>query len=626
MSTRDFSDWLNQLEKTSLLRFATCGSVDDGKSTLIGRLLFEADLLADDQLKALQKDSQKSMATGQELDFSLLVDGLSAEREQGITIDVAYRFFTTARRSFMVADTPGHEQYTRNMATAASKVSLAVVIVDARKGILTQTRRHSYILSLFGVKQFILAVNKMDLVGYDERVFRAIEHDFRQFCSQLNVSEIKAIPVSALQGDNVVCLSEQMPWYQNSPLLACLEESGLDDEGALAPFRMPVQWVNHAHVDFRGYAGQIIAGEIKKNDTVKILPSGQKTQIKTIHFYHHELETAEKGQSVILTLKDEVDVSRGNLLVDVNCPSEVAEQFDVNLLWFNEKPLVPGRQYLLKTATTNAFATIVTIRHAIDIHRLQPAAVDELKWNEIGRCEMALDRQIAFEPFEQQAELGSFILIDRISNATVAAGLIQGALPRSRHLFKQNSLVDRKMRAEIKNQKPFVLWFTGLSGAGKSTLANRVEQSLHSMGLHSMLLDGDNIRQGLNRDLGFSESSRAENIRRIAEVARLMIDAGLITLVSFISPYAADREMARHLIGEDAFFEIFVDAPLEVLEARDPKGLYKKARQGEIKQFTGIDSPYEKPINPDVTIDTSKGDEAHSVQQLLHFLIEKHLL
>ncbi len=618
--SNDFTAYLNALTQKSMLCFASCGSVDDGKSTLIGRLLYEAGMISDDQLLSLQKDSRKSMAGGEGLDFSLLVDGLSAEREQGITIDVAYRFFSTAKRSFMVADTPGHEQYTRNMATAASQVELALVIVDARKGLLTQTRRHSYILSLFGVKQFILAVNKMDLMGYDEAVFRAIEADFREFAAVLGLNAFTVIPVSALEGDNVVSWSKRMPWYQGAALLPCLETVSIVDERQKQAFRMPVQWVNRAHADFRGYAGQVIAGTIKKNDIIKILPSGKESRVKDIILHHQQLESAEKGQSVTLTLTDDLDISRGDLLVDASQPAEIASQFDVYLLWFNEKPLVSGRQYLLKSASCSVFASVVAIRHCLNVDRMQPEASNELRQNEIARCEIALEGQMAFDPFEQCPESGSFILIDRITNETLAAGLIQSALSRASHLFSQKTLVEKTMRAVLKHQTPLVLWFTGLSGSGKSSIANRVEKTLNQMGMHTMLLDGDNIRQGLNRDLGFSESDRAENIRRVAEVARLMTEAGLITLVSLISPFAADREMARHLIGEDAFLEIFVDAPLDVIEARDPKGLYQKSRKGEIKQFTGIDSPYEKPVSPDLIIDTSQHDEEHSARLLIEFL------
>lgn len=625
LSNGDFTDVLNQREGQNLLRFVTCGSVDDGKSTLIGRLLYESNTLYEDQRKALDLDSQTFGSSGQDLDYALLLDGLLAEREQGITIDVAYRFFSTAKRSFIVADSPGHEQYTRNMATAASVSDLGILLVDARKGILPQTKRHAFILSLFGVRQLILAVNKMDLMDYDPQVIERIENDFRAFAKALNVEQIQVIPVSALKGDNLIQRSSKMPWYQGPSLLTCLEDIEIQAKEA-HPFRMPVQWVNRAHSDFRGYAGRIASGHIQKGDRIRVQPSGKESRIKQIFLHTKELEQAIPGQSITLTLEDELDISRGDVLSSVQNPCQIADQFQSMMLWLNEKPLISGRQYLFKLGTMTAFCTVKSPKYRLDINHLEKLAAKALELNEIGCCEIALDRKISFEPYAVQPELGAFILIDRISNATVAAGVIEFALNRSINVFKQNLLVSQSMRSAIKEQKPCVIWLTGLSGAGKSTIANLVEQQLHAMGLHTMLLDGDNIRHGLNRDLGFSEACRAENIRRIAEVCRLMTEAGLITLVSFISPYRADRDMARQLIGEANFYEIFIDTPLEIAELRDTKGLYKKAREGVIKNFTGINSPYEKPPAPDLTLDTSNCSPEASAQQLIDFLRLKQVL
>lgn len=622
----DFSACLNQLNAKPLLRFVSCGSVDDGKSSLIGRLLYETHQIAEDQLSSLEHSLSLNTDKERTFDYARLLDGLSAEQEQGITIDVAHRYFQSRKRSFIVADTPGHEQYTRNMATAASNSDVAVLLVDARKGLLSQSKRHSYILSLFGVKDFVLAVNKMDLVQYEAHVFKQIEKDFSEFAQFLGLKQLTVIPVSALKGDNITMKSQHMLWYQGATLLETLESIEPKSSEVNLGFRMPVQWVNRAHADFRGYAGQVAAGHIKAGDKVLVLPSAKASRVRQIFFDKQVLETAHKGQSILLTLEDEIDISRGDVLVDFNNPAATAEQFKVSLCWFDEKPMIIGRQYLIKTATCLAFATLVKINHQLDVDTMALIEAQELSMNEIGCCELALDRKIAFEAYEHNKTLGAFILIDRISNATAAAGIIHSQLSRSQHLFKQDGFVTQDMRSEIKHQKPVVLWFTGLSGAGKSTLANLLEKKLNALGLHTMLLDGDNIRQGLNRDLGFSESCRAENIRRIAEVAKLMSEAGLVTLVSFISPYAAEREMARERIGRGQFLEIFVDAPIAVVESRDPKGLYRKARQGLIKEFTGIDSPYEPPENPDVRVDTSMVDETQSVQQLIDFLTIKQFI
>ncbi|KTD20667.1 sulfate adenylyltransferase subunit CysN [Legionella londiniensis] len=618
----DFTSYLNAHDQKDILRFITCGSVDDGKSTLIGRLLYESQLIYDDQLKALASDSKKYGTTGEELDFALLVDGLASEREQGITIDVAYRFFSTDKRKFIVADTPGHEQYTRNMATGASTASLAVLMIDARKGILTQTRRHSFIVAMLGVKNIVLAINKMDLVDYDKALFEQIKTDYCVFAETLGIKEIQAIPISALKGDNIIALSPNMPWYQESSLLNYLEnvqiENNFDDDS----FRMPVQWVNRPNPDFRGFSGRISSGQIRPGDTVRILPGNQKTTIDRLITYEGELTKAIAGQSITCTLHDELDISRGNVLVSAQDPCEVADQFAARILWMAEKPMISGRQYVFKSHTVTALCTPGKPKHRINVNTLEKIAARELTLNEIGDCDLALDRAIAFEPYSKNRELGSFIMIDRFTNETVAAGLIHFALRRSTNVHQQPLLVDKNQRALIKNQKPAVLWFTGLSGAGKSTIANLVEAKLNAAGKHTMLLDGDNIRHGLNRDLDFTEAGRAENIRRIAEVAKLMTEAGLITLVSFISPFKAEREMARRLIGDKHFLEIFVHTPLAIAEGRDVKGLYKKARAGIIKNFTGIGSPYEEPVSPALKLTTTEMTPEEAATKVMHLLTE----
>jgi bifunctional enzyme CysN/CysC len=616
----DFTDYLNAQEQKSLLRFLTCGSVDDGKSTLIGRLLYEAHLLYDDQLSALANDSKKFGTTGEEFDFALLVDGLAAEREQGITIDVAYRFFATRKRKFIVADTPGHEQYTRNMATGASTADLAIVMIDARKGILTQTRRHSFIVSLLGVKNIILAVNKMDLVDYQHSIFTQISDDYKIFAHSLGFTQLQAIPVSALKGDNMLKISEKMPWYQGPTLLQYLEEAELTPSIEEAHLRMSVQWVNRPNLDFRGFAGRISAGTLRPGDKIKILPGGKESTVARLVSWNGDLPSAQTGQSITCTLTDEIDISRGDVFTAANSPCEVADQFEANLLWMSAHPMVGARQYIFKMSSITTLCTPSKPKFRMDVNTMQHLAAKELHLNEIGCCDIALDRPIPFEPYTRHRELGGFILIDRITNETVGAGFINFALRRATNVHRQDLLVNQEMRATIKLQKPVVLWLTGLSGAGKSTIANLVEQELNALGKHTMLLDGDNIRHGLNRDLSFSETDRAENIRRVAEVAKLMSEAGLITLVSFISPFTAEREMARHLIGSEQFLEIFVDAPLEVVQARDVKGLYQKASAGEIKNFTGMGSPYESPQAPDLqinTVDLSPEESANKVWELL---------
>lgn len=618
----DIEGYIHIHQNKGLLRFITCGSVDDGKSSLIGRLLFETKMIFEDQLTALSVDSQKFGTTGENPDFSLLLDGLAAEREQGITIDVAYRFFSTPKRKFIVADTPGHEQYTRNMATGASTADLAIVIVDARKGVLTQTCRHSYIVSMLGVKHIVLALNKMDLVDYDEGIFNDIENDYRKFIETLDIGAknitIQTIPVSAVRGDNVVENSANMPWYKGPSLLNYLENIDQTEQGAIPAFRMPVQWVNRPNLDFRGFSGRIASGGVKPGDRITVLPSGKQTSIARIVTYEGDLPLAVTGQSVTLTTTDEIDISRGDVLACADSPCEVADQLEARLLWMSEQPLISGRQYLLKLGTATALCTPSKPKYRIDVNNLEHIATKDLHLNEIGLCDLALDRPLAFATYEESRDLGGFILIDRLSNETVAAGMVTHSLRRSTNVHLQNLTVDRSARASLKNQKPQVLWFTGLSGSGKSTIANCVEQKLHLLGKHTVLLDGDNVRQGLNRDLGFTEQDRAENIRRIAEVAKLMTDAGLITLVAFISPYRSEREMARDLIGADSFVEIFVDAPLEVAEGRDVKGLYKKARAGEIPNFTGIDSPYEVPVSPNLKLETY----LHSVEVLADLVLK----
>ncbi|UEP40407.1 sulfate adenylyltransferase subunit CysN [Burkholderia sp. B21-005] len=607
-----------------LLRFITCGSVDDGKSTLIGRLLYESNMLFDDQLTQLEADSKKVGTQGGELDFALLVDGLSAEREQGITIDVAYRFFATARRKFIVADTPGHEQYTRNMITGASTADLAVILIDARKGVLSQTRRHSHLVALIGIKRVVLAINKMDLVDYDRAVFERIDADYRAFAAELGLEEIVSIPISALRGDNVIAPGTRMPWYAGPTLLQHLDtlpivERVTRDE----PFRLPVQWVNRPHLNFRGYAGSIASGEVRVGERVRVLPSGKESRVASVITPAGEAEVARAGAAVTLTLVDEIDISRGDMIARADAPPEVADQFEATLVWMHDEPLLPGRPYFVKLGTQTVGATCATPKYKIDVNTREHLAARTLALNEIGVCNLSFDRPVAFDPYDRNRHTGGFIVIDRFTNDTVGAGMLHFALRRAHNVHRQAVDVDRDARAVQKAQTPRIVWLTGLSGAGKSTIANLVERRLHALGKHTYLLDGDNVRHGLNRDLGFTEADRVENIRRVAEVARLMLDAGLVTLVSFISPFRAERDMARALVGRDEFVEVFVDTPLAIAEERDPKGLYKKARRGELKHFTGIDSPYEPPARPELRIDTVTESPEAAAERIVAYLLRE---
>jgi bifunctional enzyme CysN/CysC len=600
-----------------LLRFITCGSVDDGKSTLLGRLLYDAGMLPDDQLAALARESRRLHADADEgvLDFALLTDGLDAEREQGITIDVAYRYFHTARRSFIVADCPGHEQYTRNMATGASNAELAVVLVDARKGVLTQTRRHTYICGLLGIRHVLLAVYKMDLVDYRQDVHEAIAAEYRELARSLGVEHVHCLPVSALNGDNVGRRSPRMPWYDGGSLLERLETADVARFRA-DDFRMPVQWVNRPDQSFRGYAGTICGGSVARGDEIVVQPGVQRARVERIVTFDGDLERAGEGQAVTLCLDRELDASRGDVIADALRPAPVADQFTCHLLWMGDGNLLPNRTYRLKIGTRTVNARIMSIKHKVDVNSQAQLAARHLELNEVGYCTVGLDDAIAFEPYATNRDLGGFILIDRQSNATVACGMLDFALGRSSNVHWQHVDIDKRVRGASKGQHPLCLWFTGLSGAGKSTIANLVERKLHALGYHTYLLDGDNVRHGINKDLGFTPADRVENIRRIAEVAHLMVDAGLIVLVSAISPYRSERRSARELFGSGEFMEVFVDAPLEECERRDPKGLYRKARAGEIRNFTGIDAPYERPLAPDVHL-LSGGHRAEQLAEQL---------
>jgi bifunctional enzyme CysN/CysC len=606
----DVTKWLAEQERKELLRFITCGSVDDGKSTLIGRLLYDTKQILDDQLSALEADSRKHGTQGESIDFALLVDGLSAEREQGITIDVAYRFFASEKRKFIVADTPGHEQYTRNMVTGASTADLAVLLVDARKGVLTQTRRHSYLAQLLGIRHFILAVTKMDLVDFDKSAFEAIAADYRVFADQIGIKDWTAIPVSGLGGDNIGEKSRRMSWFEGPTLLEQLDNVPIDaTSDAAKPFRLPVQLVSRPDQSFRGFAGQIASGSIKPGDQIRVLPSGRTTKVSRIVTRNGDLDEAVAGQSVTVAFEDEVDCSRGDVIAAAADAPEAADQFEATVVWMDEHEMLPGRGYWLKLGTQMVTATVQHPKYEVNVNTLEHLAAKTLELNSIGIAEVATDREIVFEPYavdggSPNRALGGFILIDKLTNATVAAGMLHFALRRSLNIHRQHLDVSRETHATLKGQKPAVLWFTGLSGSGKSTIANIVERKLAARGRHTFLLDGDNVRHGLNRDLGFTEADRIENIRRVGEVARLMADAGLIVLTAFISPFRAERDLVRKMLPEGEFIEVFVDTPLADAEKRDPKGLYAKARAGEIKNFTGIDSPYEPPENAEIVIDT----------------------
>jgi len=623
----DIAAYLEKHEHKSLLRFITCGSVDDGKSTLIGRLLYDAKMIFEDQLASLESDSKKVGTQGENIDFALLVDGLTAEREQGITIDVAYRFFATDKRKFIVADTPGHEQYTRNMATGASTADVAILMVDARKGILTQTRRHSFITSLLGIRKVVLAINKMDLINYSQQAYDDIVDDFYAFADELATDlEIQPIPMSALEGVNITSKSNETDWYDGPSLMDYLETVPVGDRRLNTPFRMPVQWVNRPNLDFRGFSGQIAAGSIQPGDRVKSMPSGKQSTVQRIVTATGDLEQAIAGQSVTITLDDEIDCSRGDVLVSAEDPSEVSDQFQARLLWMSETPLLPGRRYLLKMGAKTVTATVNAPKYGIDVNTLNDVPAKTLELNQIGVTTLSLDQAIPYDPYEVNREMGGFILIDRMTNDTVGLGLVDFALRRASNIHWQAMDVDRSALAEQKGQKPAVLWFTGLSGSGKSTIANALQKLLFAQGKHTFTLDGDNVRHGLNRDLGFTDADRVENIRRVANVARLMSDAGLITLVSFISPFRSERQMARNLMADGEFIEVYVDTPLSVAEDRDVKGLYKKARAGEIKNFTGIDSPYEPPQAPELRIDTVNNSPEEAAEVILGFMREKGLL
>ncbi len=618
----DIDAYLEKHQHKTMLRFITCGSVDDGKSTLIGRLLYDSKMIFEDQLASLENDSKSVGTQGGEIDFALLVDGLAAEREQGITIDVAYRFFATDKRKFIVADTPGHEQYTRNMVTGASTADLAVILIDARQGVLTQTRRHSYLVNLLGIRNVVLAVNKMDLVDYSAERFYEIVSDYSHFAKQIGMDSFLPIPISGLKGDNIVEKSPHMPWYQGPTLLGHLEEAPLSDTAMQDyAFRMPVQWVNRPNLDFRGFTGQIGAGSVRPGDPIRVLPSGKTTRVKSIVTHDGNLDLAVAGQSITLTFEDEIDCSRGDVIAQADEPCEVADQFEATLVWMTDAEMLPGRPYLLKLGTQTVTATVTEPKYEVNVNTLEHLASKTLGLNAIGVVNISTDRSIPFESYATNPDLGGFILIDRMTNATVAAGMIHFALRRSQNVHWQAVDVDRDAHAAQKNQKARVVWFTGLSGSGKSTIANIVEKKLHALGKHTFLLDGDNVRHGLNRDLGFTDADRVENIRRVGEVARLMTDAGLIVLTAFISPFRSERQMVRDLMENGDFVEVYVNTPLDVAEERDVKGLYRKARSGQLKNFTGIDSPYEEPEHAEVVVNTVELSPEEAAEKVLEYIL-----
>jgi len=620
----DIDAYLDKHQHKTLLRFITCGSVDDGKSTLIGRLLYDSHMLFDDQLAAIEKDSQKWGTQGDQIDFALLVDGLAAEREQGITIDVAYRFFSTENRKFIVADTPGHEQYTRNMVTGASTADAAIVMIDGRKGVLPQTCRHSFIAHLLGIEYLLIAVNKMDLINYDQSIFNSICQQYQDFAKRLDIKNVSYIPISAFKGDNITSSSSKMPWYQGSTLMQHLESMPVQSKtNQTKPLRIPIQWVNRPNLDFRGFTGTIASGALKVGDQIQVQPSGKNSTITQIIAAEGDCQEAVAGQAITFTLTDEIDISRGDIITHSDTPAEVADQFEATIIWMHEEPLLPGRQYWLKIGAQTLTATVTSIKYEVNINTLEHLAANHLNLNSIAHCNLNLDRPIPFDPYSENRQTGGFILIDRINNNTVGAGLINFALRRSHNIYIQNIDINKAARAKQKHQAPKVIWFTGLSGSGKSTIANLVEKQLHQLGMHTYLLDGDNIRHGLNKDLGFTDEDRVENIRRIGEVAKLMVDSGLIVLTAFISPFRSERRMVRELFAAEEFIEVFIDTPLELAEERDPKGLYKKARRGQLKNFTGIDSPYEAPEKPEIILKTSQNSAEELAMEVCRFLQKK---
>ena len=623
----DIDRYLQQHQTKSLLRFITCGSVDDGKSTLIGRLLFESKMLFEDQLAALAADSKKLGTRGEEIDYALLMDGLAAEREQGITIDVAYRYFSTDRRKYIVADTPGHEQYTRNMVTGASTADLAIILIDARKGMLVQTRRHSYLVSLLGVRHLVLAINKMDLVDYSQQVFERIRSEYLEFASKIGIEKITVMPISGVKGDNIVDQSINTPWYSGPTLMQHLETVEIDEQRLQGlAFRMPVQWVNRPDLDFRGFAGTIASGSIKPGERIRVSPSGRESTVARIVSADGDLEQAVANQSVTLTLTDEVDISRGDVISRIEAPAPSADQFEATIVWMSDQPMLPGRNYLMKIGTKTVTATVMPLKYKVNVNTLEHMAGTKLELNEIGVVGLELDRAIAFDAYQENRDTGGFILIDRRSNSTIAAGMLHFALRRADNIHWQALEVDKTARRAMNSHGSAVIWFTGLSGAGKSTVANLLEKRLHAAGKRTYLLDGDNLRHGLNKDLGFTATDRVENIRRVAEVAKLMVDAGIIVLTAFISPFRAERQMARDLMAQGEFIEVFVDLPLAVAESRDPKGLYKKARSGLLKNFTGIDSPYEKPEKPEIHLNTDTCTIEEAAERIYQHLLESGLL
>ncbi|MFC7048376.1 sulfate adenylyltransferase subunit CysN [Emcibacter nanhaiensis] len=624
--SEDILEYLKSQENKSLLRFITCGSVDDGKSTLIGRLLYDSKLIFEDQLSSLESDSKKVGTQGGDMDFALLVDGLAAEREQGITIDVAYRFFSTDKRKFIVADTPGHEQYTRNMATGASNADLAIILIDARKGILTQTRRHSYIVSLLGIKHVLLAVNKMDLMDYDQKVFEEIETDYRAFAKDIGLTDITCVPISALKGDNILERGDNLDWYDGPTLMEVLETVDVTTDEKSAPFRFPVQWVNRPDLDFRGFSGTIVSGTVRQGDEIVVLPSAKTSRIKCIVAMGGDLDEAIAGQAVTLVLEDEIDISRGDVICRKENRAELTDQFMAHVLWMDEEHLLPGRPYLVKIGSKMVPGMITDLKYKVNVNSLEHEAGKALELNEVGVCNLSLSDQIPYDHYADIRETGAFIIINRLNNNTVGVGMIDHGLRRAENIHWQALDVDKTSRAGQKSQKPAVLWFTGYSGSGKSTVANALEKKLFGRGNHTYVLDGDNVRHGLNKDLGFTDVDRVENIRRVAETSKLMVDAGLITLVSFISPFRSERRMARELMDDGEFIEIFVNTPLEVCEQRDPKGLYKKARAGEIKNFTGFDSPYEEPDDAELNIDTTDLQPDQAADRIIDYLEEKGYL